>query len=112
MHNRFNIMLIAIKMSNAHFFLYLQVKKMLCCVVVLLTMLLMGQVVGVVLSDLVSTPQMRILQLIKNFFFCGISYPDIIILLFVVQGIKISLRQLNRILKASNLFCRKSTHSS
>jgi len=43
------------------------------------------------------------LDLIKQYFYCGFTYPEIVLLLFVINNIKISLRQLNRILKSNNL---------
>jgi len=41
------------------------------------------------------------LDLMKQYFYCGFTYPDIVLLLFVINNIKISL--LNRILKSNNL---------
>jgi len=41
------------------------------------------------------------LDLIKQYFYCGFTYPEIVLLLFVINNIKISL--LNRILKSNNL---------
>ena len=41
------------------------------------------------------------LDLMKQFFYRGFTYPEIVLLLFVINNIKISL--LNRILKSNNL---------
>jgi len=41
------------------------------------------------------------LDLMKQPFYCGFTYPEIVLLLFVINNIKISL--LNRILKSKNL---------
>ena len=43
------------------------------------------------------------LELIKTYFHCGFSYPEIVLILFVVHNIKLSLRQLCRILREHNL---------
>lgn len=78
--------------------------------VVLLAVLIMDPslVNGVVPSVLAAKAKLTRLQIIKNYFACGMSYPDMLVLLFVIHGIKLSLRQLNRILKGNNLFRRKN----
>lgn len=43
------------------------------------------------------------LELIDQYFHCGFTYSEIVLLLFVVNGIKIQLRQLKRVLKKNNL---------
>ena len=48
--------------------------------------------------------------MIKNYFFSGLLYTEIVLLLFVIHGIKLSLRQLKRILKAKSL-CRNKNNS-
>ena len=50
------------------------------------------------------------LEIIKNYFFSGLLYTEIVLLLFVIHGIKLSLRQLKRILKAKSL-CRNKNNS-
>ena len=44
------------------------------------------------------------LDIIKAYFFSGLLYTEIALLLFVIHGIKLSLRQLKRILKANSLY--------
>ena len=48
------------------------------------------------------------LELIKTYFYCGYLYKDIIILLHILHGIKLSLRQLKRILKTNHLSRNKN----
>lgn len=43
------------------------------------------------------------LELIEIYFHCGFTYTEIVLLLFVVNNIRISLRQLKRVLKRYNL---------
>ena len=50
------------------------------------------------------------LEIIKNYFFSGLLYTEIVLLLFLIHGIKLSLRQLKRILKAKSL-CRNKNIS-
>ena len=73
-------------------------------------MLILGTyvVTAVVPSVLSNTAKLTRFQIIKNYFFCGFSYPDILVLMFVIHDIKLSLRQLGRILKANNLVRRKN----
>ena len=46
----------------------------------------------------------------KTIFYCGFTYLAIVLLLFVINHIKISLRQLNRILK-SNILRRPTVYT-
>ncbi|XP_060608250.1 uncharacterized protein LOC132760318 isoform X1 [Ruditapes philippinarum] len=64
-----------------------------------------NSVLGVTPSNIpdTSTAGSTRLELVKHYFYCGFSYPEIILLLFVINNIKISLRQLNRVLKCNNL---------
>ena len=50
------------------------------------------------------------LEIIKNNVFSGLLYTEIVLLLFVINGIKLSLRQLKRILKAKSL-CRNKNNT-
>lgn len=43
------------------------------------------------------------LDLVKQYFHCGFTYSEMVLLLFVINNIRISLRQLKRILKINNL---------
>ena len=58
----------------------------------------------------VVSPNTYRLEIIKNYFFSGLLYTEIVLLLFVIHGIKLSLRQLKRILKAKSL-CRNKNNS-
>ena len=48
------------------------------------------------------------LEIIKAYFFSGLLYTEIVLLLFMIHGIKLSLRQLKRILKANGLYRNKN----
>jgi len=50
------------------------------------------------------------LDLIKQYFCCGFTNPEIVLLLFVINNIKKSLRQLNRILN-SNILRRRTGYA-
>ena len=67
--------------------------------------LLIHQVEGVTPSNIPETLTARNTRfdLVKQSFYCGFSYPEIVLLLFVVNNIKLSLRQLKRVLKSNNL---------
>ncbi|XP_060605236.1 uncharacterized protein LOC132757818 [Ruditapes philippinarum] len=64
-----------------------------------------NSVLGVTPSNIpdTSTAGSTRLELVKHYFYCGFSYPEIILLLFVINNIKISLRKLNRVPKCNNL---------
>jgi len=42
------------------------------------------------------------LDLLKQYFYCGFTYPEIVLLLFVINYIKYRMRQLNRNFKSNN----------
>ena len=48
------------------------------------------------------------LEIIKAYFFSRLLYTEIVLLLFMIHGIKLSLRQLKRILKANSLYLKKN----
>ena len=48
------------------------------------------------------------IEIIKAYFFSGLLYTEIVLLLFMIHGIKLSLRQLKRILKANSLYRNKN----
>ena len=48
------------------------------------------------------------LEIIKAYFFSGLLYTEIVLLLFMIHDIKLSLRQLKRILKANGLYRNKN----
>ena len=50
---------------------------------------------------------MNRLEIIKAYFFSGLLYTEIVLLLFMIHGIKLSLRQLKRTLKANGLYRNK-----
>ena len=70
--------------------------------------LVSGIVPPAILEAAVNLPR---LEIIKHYFFSGLSYAEIVLLLFVIHEIKISLRQLKRILRANGL-CRNRNYSS
>lgn len=48
------------------------------------------------------------IELIKGYFRMGLSYPEIVTMLFEVHGVSVSVRHLKRILKRNNLARRKN----
>ena len=78
------------------------------CYKVLVLVLLALTPVGAVPSVIQTAANVTRLEAIRAYFFSGLRYTEIIILLFQFHGIKLNLRQLKRILRANNLHRNKN----
>lgn len=86
--------------------------KMYPVILVLLLIIVLTPADAVVPSSILQNAAIvNRLELIKSYFFSGLSYAEIVLLLFVINGIKLSLRQLKRILKANGLYRNKNYSS-
>ena len=90
------------------FLLYFQTKKFYSCLKVLVLVLLALAPVGAVPSVIQTAANVTRLEAIRAYSFSGLRYTEIIILLFLFHGIKLSLRQLKLIFRANDLYRNKN----